>query len=99
MLLISLEDIWFSPLGGCAEEHKHIAVVRLTWCACVPVCGYFGQVDTGSLVVGGTETYGSDTTIYLATDAALVPTPATAPDARYGYYHVTWQYFSWRELR
>eukprot|EP00904_Undaria_pinnatifida_P003100 jgi/Undpi1/12791/HiC_scaffold_7.g02458.m1 len=39
-------------------------------------------VNTGSLVVGSTETYGSDTTIYLASDADLVPVPATAPDAR-----------------
>ena len=42
-------------------------------------------MNTGSLVVGSTETYGSDTTIYLASDADLVPVPATAPDARYCY--------------
>eukprot|EP00904_Undaria_pinnatifida_P003101 jgi/Undpi1/12792/HiC_scaffold_7.g02459.m1 len=40
------------------------------------------NVDTGSLVVGSTETYGSDKTFYLATDANSVPQPATAPDAR-----------------
>lgn len=96
MLLISPKGVLFSPLGGCAEDHEHIAVATLTdlVCVCVGLCACV-QVDTGSLVVGGTETYGSDTTIYLATDADLVPQPATAPDARYGYYHVTCHYFSW----
>ena len=57
------------------------------WCAVyLCPCLLLVQVNTDSLVVGSTESYGSDTTIYLATDSSLVPQPATAPDARYGRY-------------
>lgn len=39
------------------------------------------QVDTSNIILGGTESYGSDTTYYLTADASLVPTDATTPDS------------------
>eukprot|EP00904_Undaria_pinnatifida_P003099 jgi/Undpi1/12790/HiC_scaffold_7.g02457.m1 len=39
------------------------------------------NVPTGTLIVGSTERYGSDKTVYLATSADLIPTAATIPEA------------------